>query len=305
MAKQFSTSLLVQSMTSATRPVPRDRTTIAGIRAQLAEDFTPRAQRARERWPVRIERETLNGIRCQIVTPAVEEPERDVLYFFGGGYVSGCPEFELPVTAALSTLTRARIIVPEYSLAPEYPFPRAFHECFCLYRSLAQEGGQGIVVAGESAGGGLAMAVTRAAMAGGIRPPEKLVLFSPWADLTEDGINACEEITDPKLTVSELHLFKTAYLSQFGKGSALASPALKPIPTAWPKTFLSTATNDLLRASVKGLHRRLELAGVQVEFRDECGLWHAFELYDDLPEAARSLEYAGRFISRDRELPHV
>ena len=274
MAEHFSICVPANAVKPVTTGKRGSEEKIASIRAQLAEEFEPRAKRARAKWPVRIASEIVNGVRCQILSPLEKQADRDVLYFFGGGYVSGHPEFELPVTAALAVLARARIIVPEYSLAPEHPYPRAFSECFCLYRFLTQEVGRKLVLAGESAGGGLAVAVTRTALTGGLAAPEKLILFSPWVDLSEAGITASGKVNDPSLSAAELHLFANAYLAHTGRGNGIVSPGLNPVPAMWPDTFLTTATNDLLYQSVCDFRNQLEKAGATIEFRLEQGLWH-------------------------------
>jgi acetyl esterase/lipase len=272
------------------------------IRTALHTDFAPRAERARSRWPVTITEAEIAGVSCQVVRPATGGSGATLLYLFGGGYVSGSPEYELPAIAALASLGALKIIAPRYALAPEHSLPRALDQCLALYRALSDQGGsRPLYIGGESAGGGLALALTRLALEAGLHSPDALVLFSPWSDLTPNGIEQCEGIDDPTITPADLRICAQAYLGETPPTDPRASPGVPPFPNNWPDTFLSTGTRDILRHSVLSLAARLSETDARLKLIDAENMWHAFELYDEFPQAENSLRDAVHFVTASRE----
>ena len=269
--------------------------TVETIRRELAAEFEPRAQRARSRWPVSVRDEEIAGVEYQIVTPTFAPVSGRLLYFFGGGYVSGCPEYDLPITAALAAQAGVEIIALRYLLAPEYPCPSAFVQGLAVYMTLASDGP--LSLAGESAGGGLALAILHMAFDLGKPLPDRLVLFSPWIDLTPEGIARCEDIDDPLLAQSDLPLMADLYRGDRPAADPIVSPTLEPIPEGWPATFLTTGSRDRLGPDTRTLAKRIVAAGASCTLIDEEGMGHVFEAYDELPAAARSLAAAAAFIS--------
>ncbi|MDT5196910.1 MAG: epsilon-lactone hydrolase, partial [Mycobacterium sp.] len=160
----------------------------------------------------------LGGIPAITLQPRAGGPERTVLYFHGGGYVSGSPpERYLPLAAALALAANARVHVVDYRLAPETPFPGAFDDCLHAYHWLVTHGGvnpQTLVVLGDSAGGNLAVAVTAAARDQGLALPVRIALISPLADLTFSGASIEErKDMDPLVTRQMLDSTVTDYLA--------------------------------------------------------------------------------------------
>lgn len=267
---------------------------VAAIRHALHRDFQPRAARALKRRPVIVSEENIGGISCMIIGPAQGAANGTVLYFFGGGYVSGAPEYDLPITAALCALGRLRIIAPRYALAPENPFPAGLNDCIRVFETVSATEPR-LVLSGESAGGGMAMAVTRAASDKSLPEPAGLALFSPWSDLTAEGITASVGIDDPTITTGDLRLCARAYLGKAPATDPLASPGSAPFPAAWPDTLLTTGSRDILRPSVLRDAATMRRTGARVTLTDRPGLCHVFEVYDDIPEALPSLRRAAEF----------
>ena len=265
---------------------------IEAIRAALAADFEPRAVRALERWPVTVCDKAVAGVPCQVVEPSEGAVSGTMLHFFGGGYVSGKPEFDLPITAALSVLAGGRVVAPRYALAPEAPFPAGLNQCLAVRDAVAAEGAYSL--SGESAGGGMGLAVVHAGLAAGIRPPDALVLFSPWSDLREDATALCEGVDDPTLTGDDLRRAARWYLGGASALDPAVSPALAPIPEGWPDTLLTTCSRDMLGPSVRALADRI---GAACERIDLDGMCHVFEVYDEFPESKESLRRAAGFIA--------
>ena len=252
----------------------------------------PRSARALQRWPVRVSEQRIAGVSCQIVEPPdVSTKAPGVLYFFGGGYGSGSPDYDLAITAPLAVLGECRIVAPRYSLAPENPFPAGLKQCIALYTALAKDGP--LCLSGESAGGGMALSVARAARDAGLPAPLRLALFSPWVDVSETATALCERVDDPTMTGDDLRLFSRAYLGDARASDPRASPALGDFPPDWPETLLTTGSRDLLGPMVRALARRLPAARL-IDRRD---MWHVFELYDERPEALETLKAAAAFLT--------
>jgi acetyl esterase/lipase len=167
----------------------------------------------------------LGGIPAATLQPQVGQPDRTVLYFHGGGYVSGSPpERYLPLAAAVALAANARVHVVDYRVAPETPFPGAFDDCLRAYHWLVTHSGadpQRPAVLGDSAGGNLAVAVTAAARDQGWALPGRIALISPLADLTFSGASIEErKHLDPLVTREMLEFTVTDYLA----GSDPATP---------------------------------------------------------------------------------
>ena len=122
---------------------------------------------------------TLGGVPALDVRVAGADQDGVILYLHGGGYIIGSARTGANLAAPLSRRTGVPAVSLEYRLAPEHPFPAGIHDALAAYRELA---GQNVVIAGDSAGGGLALAVLLAARAEGLPQPAGAVLFSPWTE---------------------------------------------------------------------------------------------------------------------------
>lgn len=245
---------------------------------------------------------TQPGIACQEVRPkpgaASSITDRVILYFFGGGYAQGSPFEDLPITAALADFTGARVVVPHYRLAPENPYPAALNDGIAVYRALVDASAPSrLALAGESAGGNLALAVLGRARAEGLSMPCAAALLSPWADLSNAGDSiAANASRDPTLDPFMLEDFAAAYAAGADRRDTGISPLFGSFDSAWPPFMVTTGTRDLLMSQSVRLAEVLRRAGVGIDLRIWDGLWHVFEFYDELPEAARSLAQIAAFL---------
>lgn len=242
---------------------------------------------------------SLGGVRVQLVTPKQSRGDRVILYFFGGGFVQGSPEEDLAITALLADLTATPIHAPYYRLAPEHPCPAAIEDALATYRALVDaKGADAITVMGESAGAGLALALVLRASQAGLAMPRRLVLLSPWCDLSKTGDTLTTlEGRDPSLHY-ELTLEGPA--KAYAGGRDLTDPLVSPLyaefPATLPKTLITTGTRDLFLSDCARLSTRMRQAGIDCELRVWEGMWHVFEYYLDLPEAQASLNEIAAFI---------
>lgn len=159
---------------------------VSQFRADAKVQFLPRAERAVRRHAVNVSSIEIAGVACLEVIPRNLVPGRTIVYFYGGGYVTGSAREDLIVAAALADGTNARLVAPEYRLAPEHPWPAAVDDGYAVFQALAVESGA-IAVAGESAGGNLALVTLLRARRANLRMPAATVLLSPWCDLANEG----------------------------------------------------------------------------------------------------------------------
>jgi monoterpene epsilon-lactone hydrolase len=273
---------------------PAQGKTMAEIRAEARAAYAPAAQKAIEMHGVETADLTIAGVPCLEVRPPRQTAGGTILYFFGGGFMLGSPFEDLPISAALSAGTGARVVAVAYPLAPEHPFPAALDACFRVAEALIADG-HDLVLAGESAGGNLVLALAHRLRRAGLRMPRALAALSPATDLGDMGDSA-EADRDPFLARARTADVTEAYAS----GRDLTDPDLSPIfgafDASFPPTIVTTGTRDLLLSSSVKLARVMREAGAPVDLRVWEGMWHVFEFYPDLPEAKASLAEIAAFL---------
>ena len=157
----------------------RNEESLASIRSNLRASVEPMVRKVVNSYGVQIVHEIIEGVSCQVVKPKKSLSDYKILYGFGGGFVSGSAYEDLTIAAPISALCELDVVMPEYKLAPENPWPAACEEFFAVYSSLSESIA---AIVGESAGGNLAL-VTLLKAKFGLRMPKSAVLFSPWCNL--------------------------------------------------------------------------------------------------------------------------
>jgi epsilon-lactone hydrolase len=219
-----------------------------------------------------------------------------ILYLHGGGYVSGSPASHRAVTGHLAARCDARVFAADYRLAPEHPFPAALDDALAAYRGLLAErvNPGNIVIAGDSAGGGLSVATALRLRELALPLPRALILFSPWTDL---GLgHLLLEADEVLLTQPWLREGARAYLGTQDAGHPLASPVVAQLH-GLPPTLIQVGTDEILLDDSRRLHERLAAAGLVTRLEEFPGRWHVFHLFAGiLADADRALESVARFI---------
>ena len=262
------------------------------IRAQIRDAFRAEMVAAREEFPVAETRTAIAGVRCCEFRPALggERPDVAILYFFGGGFAIGSPTEDVVITAPLAVNLNICVVAPKYSRTPEAAFPVALDEAIAVYRVLIDEyGAENVVVAGESAGGNLALTTTLRARDEGLDLPAGIIGLSPWADLTHSGDSHLAD-RDPtaKMSTCDLQPLADAYTGVHTPTDPLISPIFADF-RGFPPTFLTTGTRDILLSDSVRLATAMRCDGVAVDLRVWEGMWHVFEFYRELPEARTSV----------------
>jgi monoterpene epsilon-lactone hydrolase len=250
----------------------------------------------------RIENREIGGVPALLLTPKnydTANDDRCVLYFFGGAFVVGSPEVDLPIIARLTTRLGVKIVAPYYRLAPEHACPAAIDDGIAVYRELLQTFAAGnIAVTGESAGGNLALAVTLRAREFGDAMPAALALLSPWSDVTPTGESQQQpEGFDPTLDYEKyLREPAAAYAGNYDEKDPRVSPLCATFTPDFPPTIITTGVRDLLLSDCQRLAEKFRQANIDVQLRVWEGMWHVFEWYADIPEADLSMDEIADFI---------
>ena len=220
-----------------------------------------------------------------------------ILYLHGGGYCVGSPATHRAITSHLAQASGLPVFAADYRLAPEHPFPAAIEDAVSAYRSLVYMGP--VVIAGDSAGGGLSLATALALRQRQVEPPAALVLLSPWVDLTMSEISDKAPKGEVMLSVPWLNVCAQQYLAGKDAMAALASPIYGDL-RGLPPSLIQASTDELLYSDAVSIHDALLKAGVAVRCEIVPARWHTFQLHAGiLPSADAAIERAATFITRN------
>ncbi len=223
-----------------------------------------------------------------------------LLWLHGGAYCMGSSRTHAPMVAELARRLGGRAVIPDYRLAPEHPFPAAVEDCLAAYRAVLEEGvpAGGLVLGGDSAGGGLVFALLHLLLSEGMPPPRSVVAFSPWVDLTRSGesLRTMAE-RDVMLPVERFDEISSAYLRGADCRDPRASPVFGRFRHAPPVLILSSL-HEVLRDDARMMAARLRADSVAVEHREWPGMPHVWPLFPGiLPEAGAALDEAAAFVA--------
>ena len=239
----------------------------------LATEFGPVPQ------DVIAERAQLGQVKGEWVRAADTEPQRLLLYFHGGGYVSGSPESHRALVAKLCRVGGAAALTLDYRLGPEFPFPAALRDAVDAYRFLIAKAypPESVVLAGDGAGGGLAVATMMAIRNGGLPMPAGLVAMSPWADLTLSGWSIMQNAESDSAMSWEL-LFVSArhYLQKANPADPYASPVYGSMRD-FPPIMIHAGSREILKDDASRLGELAAASNVPVSVEVYDGMGHLFQ----------------------------
>ena len=220
------------------------------------------------------------GVRSEFITPKNVDREHAILYLHGGGYTICSPATHRNLAGRIAKVTQAYTLVPDYRLAPEHPFPAALEDTLACWDWLLAQGyrAENISAGGDSAGGGLAIALALKLKEGGRPMPSSIFLLSPWVDLSQAGD------------------FARLYQPEGDLRNPLVSPLFGDLRGLSP-VLIHAGGDDFLLKDAIDLEARLQADGTPVELRLWDGLWHVFQAFAPFfPEAMESISAIGAFI---------
>jgi acetyl esterase/lipase len=281
------------------------------IRKQFESFESPEEFRAGGSMPFKPPKEVtteaveIDGVAAEWVSmPGVSE-EHVMLYLHGGAYIFGGPDSHRDLAWRLSKACGVRVLVVDYRLAPENPFPAAVDDATTCYRWLLNQGlaPANLVIAGDSAGGGLAAATMVNLKNLGIAQPACAVLISPWADLTVSGESAVSNAdSDVMLTAEALRRCARYYLGDRDPKAPLASPVFADL-SGLPPMHVMVGSGEVLLSDAEKLVELINGAGGSANLTVWDGMPHVFPLLAALiPEGRQGVEEIGTFIRQSLSL---
>ncbi len=226
-----------------------------------------------------------------------------ILYFHGGGYISGSPATHAALGARLSALSGMRMCLPDYRLAPEHPFPAAPIDALVAYRALLARGypPRQIILGGDSAGGGLMFALLHMIAQERLPMPGRVFALSPWTDLTLDqGPRLDDALNDPLLPFDRVRELRDLYMAGADPHDPRATPLLGDF-RGGPPAMIQVGSAEMLLDDSRRMAAHLRAQGIEVRldvWPQAPHVWQNFQ--GRLPEADRALAQLAGFVSGRR-----
>lgn len=241
----------------------------------------------------------MDGVRGEWVS--VNRPHMRkyvILYCHGGGYSTGSCLYGRTLTSKLAAAASIDVLGFDYRLAPEHPYPAALEDALKAwdYLMLLGYGARDVILAGDSAGGNLALVLALKLKAEGRFLPRGLVLMSPWTDLTASGKSyRTRAEVDPVLNAEYIDRMTKAYIPE---GENLENPLISPLFgdfEGFPPVYIQVGENEILLSDAMELHKKLQKAGVPAKIDRFKGMWHVFQM-SPFRTAADAMEKNAEFI---------
>lgn len=250
-------------------------------------------------WATRRD-EIINGVPCEWVrVNSVADDAAVVLYLHGGGFVAGSPASHRDLAWRLSKAADMHVLLVDYRLAPEFPYPAQIDDAFAVYRALLDRGlaPSRLAVAGDSAGGNLALCLLQKVRGLSLPMPASVVALSTWGDLTHSGASITENARrDHVIPVRLIDQIAAMYAGD----QLLTEPMLSPVFadfTGFPPMLLHCAEEEVMRDDTVRIAHSAKAAGVAVEGKIWKGVPHAFPAFAQfLPEGKTAIKEIGAFI---------
>ncbi|HYL57506.1 MAG TPA: alpha/beta hydrolase [Candidatus Acidoferrales bacterium] len=285
----------LQEIVQMVKATPIARPTVAEMRAgfeQMGGMFSVDAD-------VKLEPVQAGTVKAEWVTAPNADAGRAILYLHGGGYVIGSINTHRSLAARLSRAAQARVLVIDYRLAPEHPFPAAVDDAVAAYRWMLAAGCKParIAVAGDSAGGGLTVATLVAIKDAKLPIPGAGACLSPWVDLEGVGDSMkTKAAVDPMVQKDGLVQMAQAYLAGQNPRSPLAAPLYADL-AGLPPLLIQVGTAETLLDDSTRLAERARKAGVKVTLEPWENMIHVFQMFAPiLDEGQQAIDKIGAFI---------
>ncbi len=256
---------------------------------------------------VSVEPTTVNGLAAEWLRPKHAAAGKVLLYLHGGAYLVGSCRTHRQMVSHIARAAGINVLVPEYRLAPEDPFPAAMDDAVGVYRSLLEDGfsAADIFIGGDSAGGGLTVATLLSLRHEGLPMPAAAVLLSPYLDVTASGESATTRAEqDPWFDPKDMHIVADHYC---GEGVDLQNPLISPVfanVAGLPPTFIQVGDDEILLSDSTRFAEKMKAAGLDVEIEIWPGMWHVFQLFiGKMPESRRAIKRIGAYLKARIQVP--
>jgi acetyl esterase/lipase len=257
------------------------------------QNFELQAMGFPREWGLKDETVDIDGVSCRKLTP--KGARGTLLYLHGGAYIMGSASTHCALAGTIGAKTKMQVILPNYRLAPEHPFPAAFEDCLAVAQALGAVS-DGLVIGGDSAGGGLTLAVL-AALCATETPPLAAFAFSPWTDLSFTGASLVTNAqTDAILPVERIYEVRKHYLQLADPVDHRASPLFASFKSA-PPVFMQWSDSEILADDSRRMVAALKAQNVMVQAKEWHDLPHVWQMFHDrLNEADAALSELYSFI---------
>jgi acetyl esterase/lipase len=266
---------------------------------QNRKDLEKRVFLFRKPRKVEVEQVSIGGIPCEWLFPPLCDKNCVIIYLHGGSYNAGSPNTHRGLAARIGMASKVPVLSIDYSLAPENPFPAALEDVISVYSWLLEQKVKSdkIIIAGDSAGGGLTLATLIKLRNENIALPAAAVCLSPWTDLalTGDSIETKAEV-EVMITKTELQQSAKLYLGDTDSKNPLASPIYADLKRL-PPLLIQTGTEEIALDDTIRFVEKAKEAGVDVTSDIWSGMWHVFQIFGNLmPESKKAIEKIGKFV---------
>ena len=240
----------------------------------------------------------IEGIPAAWVRPeGGHDRSKMILYCHGGGYTSGTLGYARLLASRMALATGYEVLAFQYRLAPEHPYPEALEDARLVWEYLMflGWGAREIILAGDSAGGNLALELALDLRDADRMLPWRLVLFSPWTDMTASGesYEACRD-RDPLLTREYIEAVREAYAPGADWAQAAYSPLFADL-RGLPPTLIQVGGREILRDDSTRLYQNLQAAGVPAVLQTWPEMWHVFQMFP-LKAAGEAMDQMARYL---------
>jgi len=250
---------------------------------------------------VKLIRAKIGDIPCEWVVAAGADPDLRLLYLHGGGFVSGSGGFYLTLAAHISAAARCAVLLPDYRLAPEHPFPAGLEDCVSAHEWLLANGPSGpgaaraTFIAGDSAGGSLTLATLLALRDRKLKLPAAGIPLSPSTDLTLAS-DSLQTVKDPIISAKTMPLFRDLYLGKSDPRNPLASPVFGDY-RGIPPLLIQVGEHEMLRDDSIRVAKKARADGIAVTLEIWPGMFHVFQSHEPLlPEAREAIQHMADFM---------
>lgn len=238
------------------------------------------------------------GVPCEMIIPPTADDTTCIVYLHGGGYLLGSRRSHRGLAAHLANAAGARAVLVEYRLAPEHPFPAALDDAVAVYRELLETfDHRSMVISGDSAGGGLALAVGLRLRDEGAPLPAGIAVISPWADLEGTGASLVTN-AESEIMLDPGRITEVAGL--YHPGTPADDPYVSPLHGDFPglpPLLIQVGGDEILLSDSERVAARARASGVEVAVRVWPGMWHVWHMFAPwMPDARRAVNEYARWV---------